>query len=117
VLATVAAKGEGIEELMAALDRHFDFLSRTGGLRARRRKRLRERVIEVVELKIRQRLWTNAATNDWIETRIGALEAGEATPFAVADELLERSGEILTGARPDLGELKTQELTAGGDQA
>ncbi len=97
VLATVAAKGEGIDDLIAALDRHFDFLSRTGGLRVRRRKRLRERVIEVVEQRIRQRLWTHAPTNDLIEARLVALEAGEATPFGVADEILERSSEILAG--------------------
>ena len=96
VLGTVGVKEEGIIELVAALDRHFDFLARTGGLRQRRRKRLRERVVEVVEHKVRQRLWSDAATNDWIESRIGALESGEATPFGVADELLARSSDILT---------------------
>ena len=96
VLGTVGVKEEGIIELVAALDRHFDFLARTGGLRQRRRKRLRERVVEVVEHKVRQRLWSDTATNDWIESRIGALESGEATPFGVADELLARSSDILT---------------------
>ena len=99
VLGTVGVKEEGIIELVAALDRHFDFLERTGGLRQRRRKRLRERVVEVVEHKVRQRLWNDAATNQWIESRIGALESGEATPFGVADELLARSADILTGSR------------------
>jgi LAO/AO transport system kinase len=98
VLGTVGVKEEGIAELIAALDRHFDFLVRTGGLRLRRRKRLRDRVIEVVELKVRQRLWEHGPTNAWIESRIVALESGTATPFGVADELLARSGAILTGA-------------------
>ena len=98
VLGTVGVKEEGIEELIVALDRHFDFLTRTGGLRQRRRKRLRERVIEVVERKVRQRLWDHAPTNDWIESRIIAMESGDATPFGVADELLARSGEILAGS-------------------
>jgi LAO/AO transport system kinase len=96
VLGTIGVKEEGIQELVAALDRHFDFLGRTGGLRERRRKRLRDRVIEVVELKVRQRLWDDARTNAWIESRISELEAGRATPFGVADELLARSGAILT---------------------
>ena len=98
VLGTVGVKEEGIGELIGALDRHFEFLVRTGGLRERRRRRLRERVIEVVERKVQQRLWDHAPTNDWIESRIGALESGDATPFGVADELLARSGEILTGS-------------------
>ena len=98
VLGTVGVKEEGIVELIAALDRHFEFLTRTGGLRARRRKRLRERVVEVVERKVQQRLWTDPATSAWIESRIGALESGDATPFGVADELLARSGDLLAGA-------------------
>ena len=85
-------------ELIGALDRHFDFLERTGGLRQRRRKRLRERVIEVVERKVQQRLWDHAPTNQWIESRITELESGAATPFGVADELLARSGAILAGS-------------------
>jgi LAO/AO transport system kinase len=97
VLATAGAKGEGIDELLAALDRHFDFLERTGSLRARRRKRLRERVVEVVERKVRQRLWMHGPTSDWIEARIPDLETGVATPFGVADELLARSGALLAG--------------------
>jgi LAO/AO transport system kinase len=98
VLGTVGVKEEGIPELIAALDRHFEFLGRTGGLRQRRRKRLRERVIEVVERKVQQRLWEHGPTTDWIESRIGELESGSATPFGVADELLARSGDILTRA-------------------
>ena len=98
VLGTVGVKEEGITELIAALDRHFEFLERTGGLRQRRRKRLRERVIEVVERKVQQRLWDHTPTNQWIESRIGELESGAATPFGVADELLARSGAILSGA-------------------
>jgi LAO/AO transport system kinase len=101
VLGTVGVKEEGIDELIDALNRHFEFLTRTGRLRERRRKRLRDRVIEVVERKVQQRLWEHGPTNEWIETRIAALEAGTATPFGVADELLARSGGILTGASGD----------------
>jgi LAO/AO transport system kinase len=97
VLATTGAKGEGIDELLGALDRHFEFLERTGRLQARRRKRLRERVIEVVERKVRQRLWMHGPTSEWIEGRIPDLETGAATPFGVADELLARSGALLAG--------------------
>jgi LAO/AO transport system kinase len=101
VLATVGAKGEGIDELVAALDRHFAFLQDRGGLRDRRRKRLRERVVEVVERKVRQRLWMHAPTDEWIEARIPDLESGAATPFGVADELLARSGTLI--AQPEAG--------------
>jgi LAO/AO transport system kinase len=96
VLRTVAAKEEGIEELVQALDRHFRYLERSGTLRARRRARLRERVVEVVEDKTRRRLWGDAATNAWLEERLPALESGDATPFGIADALLARSADLLT---------------------
>src|SRR3954470_522971 len=44
VLRTTAARGEGIDELLGALDRHFVYLETSGALRERRRQRLRERV-------------------------------------------------------------------------
>ena len=96
VLKTVAAKDEGIAELVEALDRHFHYLERSGTLRERRRARLRERVVEVAEDRMRLRLWSDSDTNDWLEARLPALESGEATPFAVADALLARSADILT---------------------
>jgi LAO/AO transport system kinase len=96
VLPTVAAKGEGIHDLIGATDRHFAYLERSGELRARRRQRLRERVIDVVEDRVRARLWRDDATNAWIEARLPELENGTLTPFAAADALLARSGDLLT---------------------
>jgi LAO/AO transport system kinase len=96
VLSTVAAKEQGITELAEALDRHFRYLERSGTLRSRRRARLRERVVEVVESKTRQRLWGDEATNAWLEERLPALESGQATPFGIADALLSRSADLLT---------------------
>jgi LAO/AO transport system kinase len=99
VLPTVAVKGEGIHDLIGAIDRHFAYLERSGELRARRRQRLRERVVEVVEDRVRARLWRDDATNAWIEERLPQLESGTLTPFAAADALLERSGDLLTRGR------------------
>ena len=96
VLRTVAAKGEGIADLITALDRHVRYLEASGELRRRRRQRLREQVIDVTEHKIRQRLWRDADTNALIEAAMPALESGATNPFGVADELLSRSGHLLT---------------------
>ncbi|MDF1502173.1 methylmalonyl Co-A mutase-associated GTPase MeaB [Roseisolibacter sp. H3M3-2] len=100
VLASVAAKGEGVPAVLDALDRHFRYLETSGRLRERRRTRLRERVVEAVEQRVRQRLWADAGTDAWLAERLPALEAGEATPFGVADALLARSGPLLTTTHP-----------------
>ena len=97
VLRTVAAKEEGVEELLAALDRHFHYLASSGALQERRRRRLRDRVVDVVEQRVRARLWRDEATNAWVDAQLPDLERGTATPFAVADTLLRSSGPLLTG--------------------
>jgi LAO/AO transport system kinase len=96
VLRTVAVQGEGIEELIAALDRHFNYLERSGTLGQRRRNRLRDRVVDVVEDRVRRRLWRDPGTTQWLDEQLPALEAGTTNPFAVADALLARSGDLLT---------------------
>jgi LAO/AO transport system kinase len=96
VLRTVAAKNEGVTEVAAALDRHFGYLETSGTLRERRRARLRERVVDVVEARVRARLWRDAGTNEWLADQVGVLEAGATNPFDVADALLARSGTLLT---------------------
>jgi LAO/AO transport system kinase len=99
VLRTVGVKGEGISELVAALDRHFAYLEASGVLRDRRRARLRERVVDVVHERVRSRLWRDADTNRWLDDQLPALEAGATNPFDVADALLARSGNLLTQDR------------------
>ena len=96
VLRTVAVKGEGMGDVVAALDRHFAYLEASGVLSGRRRARLRERVVDVVHERVRTRLWRDVETNRWLDDQLAALEAGATNPFDVADALLARSGNLLT---------------------
>jgi LAO/AO transport system kinase len=99
VLSAVATKQEGIAEMVAALDRHFAYLEQTGTLRTRRRERMRERVIDVVERKVRDRLWKDSRTMTWLDEQLPSVEEGRSTPFAVADQLLRQSGELVRGEK------------------
>ena len=99
VLRTIGATGEGVDEFVATLDRHFAYLERSGTLHVRRRMRLRERVVDAVEQRVARRLWRDADVQQWLDGQLPALERGETTPLAVADALLARSVEAgtLTG--------------------
>ena len=97
VLSAVATKQEGIAEIVAALDRHFAYLQQSGTLRARRRERLRERVMDVVERKVSDRLWKDSRTVAWLDEQLPSVEEGTATPFTVADKLLRQSAELVRG--------------------
>lgn len=96
VLRTVASNGEGIADLVDAIDRHRGYLEKSGALGQRRRARLRDRVVDVVEMRVRSRLWTDAGTNAWLDEQLPALEHGTTNPFAVADSLIERSVNLIT---------------------
>lgn len=98
VLKSMAQAGEGVAQLVAAMDTHFEYLERSGTLRDRRRARLRERVRDAVDQRLRARLWGAAVTREFVDARLDALEAGTTNPFAVADDLLRHSGALLTGA-------------------
>ncbi len=95
VLRTVAARGEGLDELVSALDRHYRYLERSGTLRARRRERLRERVVEAVSDRVRRRLWGDAGTNAWLDGQLDQLEDGTKSPFDAADDLLAQRAGLL----------------------
>jgi hypothetical protein len=53
--------------------------------------------VDVVEAKTRQRLWADPDTSAWLEARLPQLESGAATPFEIADALLARSADLLSG--------------------
>lgn len=97
VLESVAAEGRGVSEIVLALDKHYDFLNASGNLRALRRKRLRNRVIDIVEQQIRQKLWTDSDTLGWLDNQLDSLESGTEVPFVIADKLRSRSTQLLTG--------------------
>ncbi len=97
VLSAVAVRNEGIDTIVGSLDRHFAYLERSGTLRARRLERMRERVKDVVAQKMSDRLWKDRRTVAWLEEQLPSVESGKTTPFAVADRLLRKSGELVRG--------------------
>lgn len=95
VIRMVASKGEGIADLVTALDRHWRYLEASGELRLRRRQRLQEQVLQIAESRLRRHVWNDPQLIAYLEQTIGALERGAASPFRVADAVLERSAAII----------------------
>ena len=90
VLMTVASKGEGIAHLMTALDRHHEFLERTGKLVERRKRRLAARTRAVVNRAIRQWVWDETGAEALLARRLDDVAAGTRSPYDVAAEVLEQ---------------------------
>jgi LAO/AO transport system kinase len=93
IVKTVALRGEGTAELVAAMDAHRAHLERSGGLRARDVARARASFVAL----LRERLLAGAVAR--LEAEEGRLDevaariaAREADPYALADELVARLG-------------------------
>jgi LAO/AO transport system kinase len=90
VLTTVASKGEGIAELVAALDRHHEYLVSSGKRDERRKHRLAIRTRAVVNRAIRQWVWDETKAEDLVAKRLDEVAAGTRSPYDVAAEVLQQ---------------------------
>ncbi|MBN9109999.1 MAG: methylmalonyl Co-A mutase-associated GTPase MeaB [Pseudonocardia sp.] len=91
IVRTVAARSEGIDELVEAIDTHRDWLDRSGE-GARRRTRRAEAEIQAVALRrLQERLGDlgGAAALPALAARVGS---GDLDPYAAADALIEALG-------------------------
>jgi LAO/AO transport system kinase len=89
VLLAVAAKGDGVQELIEALDRRHVWLAASGTLDARRRQRLLDRTREVVERAARRWIWDESRAEERITERLDEIVAGRVSPYEVATEVLD----------------------------
>ena len=104
VLATSAERGEGIDELAAALDAHFDYLEKSGTLLTRRRGRLRDRVVEGVDRELHDRIWNDRSLTAHLEALLPAVEEGRMTPLAASEELIAQVATLLSNSRSTTSE-------------
>lgn len=96
VLATVAAAGQGVAELVRALDHHAEWLERSGELIQRRRRRITDRIREVVARHLQQWLWDESQADRLVQERLDDVAAGRQSPYEVAADVLE---QVRQGAR------------------
>ncbi|MEZ4423839.1 MAG: methylmalonyl Co-A mutase-associated GTPase MeaB [Gemmatimonadota bacterium] len=89
VLKTVAQTGEGLPELLEAIDRHRDHLEATGELRRRRRTRAEGRVVDVVERQLGRLAWSRPGAQDILQDGLDRIESGAATPYSVAESVVQ----------------------------
>ena len=88
VLKTVAQTGEGVPELLEAVDRHREYLEESGQLRIRQRGRAAVRIREVTERSLRGILWGREATEGILDGGLDRIQQGTATPYSVSASIL-----------------------------
>ncbi|MEV0125966.1 methylmalonyl Co-A mutase-associated GTPase MeaB [Streptomyces sp. NPDC050703] len=92
IVKTVAARGEGIDEVVEALEKHRAWMEERGVLTERRTARAAHEVETIAVTALRERIGSLHG-----DRRLSALAerivAGELDPYAAADELVERVTE------------------------
>jgi LAO/AO transport system kinase len=87
VLKTTAATGEGVSEVVDALEEHHAWLAETGELGRRRTRRARDEIEAIALTALRER-WGSVGEGDRLDTLADAVARGESDPYAAADALL-----------------------------
>jgi LAO/AO transport system kinase len=87
IVKTVAAKGEGVDDVVAAVDDHHRWMAAHGELEQRRRQRAAAEVEAIAVERLRSRLGDlrGGTALDQLAKRVAA---GELDPYRAADELI-----------------------------
>jgi LAO/AO transport system kinase len=88
VVSTVASRGEGIDEVVEALDAHHDWLTEHGELDARRLNRATVEVEAIAVEQLRER-FGDLRGGQALEKLAGQVMSGTLDSYAAADQLVE----------------------------
>jgi LAO/AO transport system kinase len=87
VVKTVAAKGEGLDEVMEALDKHVAWMERTGALRDRRVRRAGDEIESIALQQLRAKMGDLRHGNGVDELAAEVVD-GRTDPYAAADQVV-----------------------------
>ena len=88
IIKTIAQTGEGVDEVVAAIDKHRAWLNSSGELDRRRVRRARDEIEAIAVTALRER-WGDVHARTELDELAEAVASGESDPYAAADTLLE----------------------------
>ncbi len=88
VLQTNAIEGDGVPDLLGAIDAHRAWMDRSGELDRRRRERAGGRIRDVVERDLRRTAWRTPEALTLLERGVEGIAGGSETPYSVARQIL-----------------------------
>ena len=87
IVKTVAARGEGVDELVEALEKHRAWMDEHGALLARRRRRAAQEVETIAVTALRRR-FGDLRGDQRLDALAAKVASGDLDPYAAADELI-----------------------------
>jgi GTPase len=90
IVRTVATRGEGVAEALAAFDAHGAFLESSGEAAGRKRQRARSRLLALLEERFRRAVEARAPEPDGLEEGIRRILERREDPYTAATRLFEK---------------------------
>ena len=91
IVETIATRGQGTEKLLEAIEAHREFMHQSGELEAKRRRHLRDEVLDNVAERARRRAGRQLADGTDIGRRLREAPLSELDPYAIARDVLDES--------------------------
>lgn len=85
---TIASKDQGVDELIDALDEHFEYLEDSGELESRRAERTRDEIIAMINEQIGRYVADKIATSDEFNSQVAAVNERESDPYTVVNGVM-----------------------------
>jgi LAO/AO transport system kinase len=92
IVKTVASRSEGLDEVVAEIDKHRAWLEESGELERRRTRRARDEIEAIAVTALRAR-WGDVHGRSELDDLAAAVVAGTSDPYTAADTLLEAFAE------------------------
>jgi LAO/AO transport system kinase len=87
IVKTVASRGEGLDEVVAAVDKHRAWMQRGGELDRRRRRRVRDEIEAIAVTALRERMG-DLHGDQRLDALAEGVVSGDHDPYTAADELV-----------------------------
>jgi LAO/AO transport system kinase len=88
IIRSIATENKGIKEINDEINRHREYLLKTKKFYANREKRMKSRIKDIVEGKLRRELWSETRENS-LNLSLEKTITGSLSPYHIAEEILE----------------------------
>jgi LAO/AO transport system kinase len=93
VVKTVANRGAGVSDCVAAIERHLEFLGNENRHEERRKERVRTELLEMIKEKLMRKANESVLANGRFDEVIGQIVKREVEPYAYVNEIV----DLITG--------------------
>ncbi len=91
ILKTIAADGTGVDELVAKVNDHYDYLTETGEINERRKARIANEVMEVLMKNAENYVHRKLEENKFTSEKLEKILSREINPYDVVDDIVQKT--------------------------